>query len=136
VTTAAIDIVKTTATFRYVAPFALFLVLLALAPHLPLSPLAEAELRFAILGVACAVCWPVEISVVPKAPLASILTGLGVFVLWIAPEVLVPGYRNLPLFSKVTSNCWCSIRTSRPILPRACLSERLNDAHSPHLFSS
>jgi uncharacterized protein len=99
VTTAAIDIVKTTATFRYVAPFALFLVLLALAPHLPLSPLAEAELRFAILGVACAVCWPVEISVVPKAPLASILTGLGVFVLWIAPEVLVPGYRNLPLFS-------------------------------------
>jgi CAAX prenyl protease-like protein len=100
VTTAAIDVVvKPAAAFRYVAPFALFLVLLTLAPHLPLSPLYEAELRFAILGAACVVCWPVEISFVPKAPIASILIGLGVFALWIAPDVLIPGYRDLPLFS-------------------------------------
>ncbi len=84
---------------RYVTPFALFLVFLALFPRLPLDPRWEAPLRVAVLSVVCVICWPREITWWPRHWLASIAIGAGVFLLWIAPDVLIPGYRNLPLFS-------------------------------------
>ena len=86
-------------TVRYVAPFALFLLLLALAPILPLSALAGAVLRCVVVGAVCIVCWPRELSIIPRMPLASIAIGLAVFILWVAPETLFLGYRELPVFS-------------------------------------
>ncbi|HTU47911.1 MAG TPA: CAAX prenyl protease-related protein [Bryobacteraceae bacterium] len=84
---------------RYVAPFALFLVFLAISPRLPLDPRWEAPLRVVLLGAVCFVCWPREITVWPSHWLASIGIGAAVFLLWIAPDLLIPGYRDLPLFS-------------------------------------
>lgn len=83
----------------YIAPFAVFLILLAVSPHVPIDARWEAPLRVILLAALCWVCWPREISLWPSRLLPSIGIGAAVFVLWIAPDLLVPGYRNLPPFS-------------------------------------
>ncbi len=90
---------QTHPSIQYIAPFALFLLALGAFGYLPLNPTWAAPLWFLIFVPICIVCWPKEISIWPKRWLASIAVGVGVFLLWIAPEVLIPGYRNLPLFS-------------------------------------
>lgn len=84
---------------RYITPFVLFLLFLGVSPRLPLDPFWEAPLRVAALGTVCFVCWPREITLWPAEWLASSGIGVVVFLLWIAPDLLVPGYRSLPLFS-------------------------------------
>jgi uncharacterized protein len=90
-------------SLRYVAPFALFLLFLALFPRLPLDPHWEAPLRVALLGAVALACWPREISIAPSRWFASAALGAAVFVLWIAPDLLIPGYRELPLFSNAVA---------------------------------
>jgi hypothetical protein len=84
---------------RYVAPFAAFLLFLDIFPRLPIPATWEAPLRVLILAAVCIACWPREISVWPKHWLASIAVGVAVFFLWIAPDALIPGYRQHALFS-------------------------------------
>jgi uncharacterized protein len=84
---------------RYVTPFALFLLFLVVFPRLPIDAGLEAPLRVILLGAVCWVCWPREISLRPSHWLPSIGIGVAVFVLWIAPDLLIPGYRTLPPFS-------------------------------------
>lgn len=84
---------------RYVAPFVAFLVLLFAAEKIPVAPAWEAPIRLLLLAIVCFVCWPREISLAPRFPWLSVGVGLVVFVIWIAPELFIPGYRSLPLFS-------------------------------------
>lgn len=84
---------------RYVAPFAIFLLLLALTAKIPLQATWEAPLRVVVLGAVCVICWPHEISLRPTRPFASVLIGAAVFFLWIAPDLLIPGYRSSLWFS-------------------------------------
>lgn len=51
------------------------------------------------MAVVCCVCWPAELSLRPRHFLASIAVGLAVFVLWIAPDLLIRGYRENTLLS-------------------------------------
>jgi uncharacterized protein len=87
------------ASFRYIAPYALFLVFLIAAPHLPIPASADAPLRVVILGAVCYVCWPRQLSLRPRYWPASVGIGIAVFLLWIAPDVLIPGYRQSSFFS-------------------------------------
>jgi CAAX prenyl protease-like protein len=83
----------------YVAPFAAFVVLLVLAPRLPVEPRVEGILRVSLL---LAVLWVFSPLVIEwRAPnwLFSILLGVGVFLLWIAPDVIFPTWRGHWLFS-------------------------------------
>lgn len=75
------------------------MLLLALSPRLGINPWVESPLRVIVLGLACLVCWPRPLSLRPRFWLASILIGAAVFVLWIAPDLLIPGYRQSGLFS-------------------------------------
>ncbi len=84
---------------RYVAPFVLFLLFLAISPRIPLDPRWESPIRVIVLGAVCLACWPREISPWPSRWLASAAIGAAVFFLWIAPDTLFPGYRASPLFS-------------------------------------
>lgn len=84
---------------RYVAPYAVFLVFLAVFPRLPLDARIEAPLRVVLLAAVCYVCWPRDLSIRPCYWIASILIGIAVFFVWIAPDVLIPGYRQTVLFS-------------------------------------
>ena len=82
----------------YVAPFAVFVAFLALGDALALG---EWEFPFRVTVLA-AVIWNFSRSVLDfRAPywLASIAVGVAVFVIWVATDALIPGYRQHWLFS-------------------------------------
>lgn len=84
--------------FDYIAPFAIFVGLLALRRLLPLTPELFASLRFVVVTATLAVFSPRVIPLPPGFLLRSLLVGAAVFVIWIGPDVLWPGYRDFWLF--------------------------------------
>lgn len=83
----------------YIAPFAAFLLLLIAAPYWPWDPRWEQYFRVAVLA---AIIWIFSRKVVDfrcAAPVASVAVGVGVWLLWIAPDALFPGYRQHWLFT-------------------------------------
>jgi uncharacterized protein len=82
----------------YVLPFAIFLGFLGLRSVFPLPELTDQILRLVVLTlVLILVARPVIDLRVQRAG-ASILVGVVVFALWIAPDLLFPGYRHHWLF--------------------------------------
>lgn len=82
----------------YVLPFAAFMALLAIAPHGGWSPRAQAILRTAIpLLLIVLVALP-NVWLRVSRPASSVAVGIIIFLIWIAPDQLIPGYRSLPLF--------------------------------------
>lgn len=84
---------------KYVAPFGVFLAFLFISPYLPLRPEVKTTLWIVLLAPVCVVCWPRQISIRPVRAWSSMAIGAAVFVIWIAPDLLFPGYRSLPFFS-------------------------------------
>lgn len=83
----------------YVLPFAVFITLLAIQDWVPLPQYLEFGLRLLILA---AVLWVFSRKVVHLGmsnPAGTVAIGLAVFVLWIAPDALFPGYRRHWLFN-------------------------------------
>jgi hypothetical protein len=78
----------------YVLPFVVFIGLLALQQILPVP----VWLRFALsMAAIFAVSLP-QLRGGPSKPLLSILIGVAVFVIWIAPDRLSAAWHHLPLF--------------------------------------
>ena len=84
---------------RYIAPFAVFLLMLAASGSVPVSVEWEGPVRVLLLGALSVLCWPRHIPIRPRYLLASTTIGILAFFLWIAPEAVFSGYRNLGLFS-------------------------------------
>lgn len=86
-------------SLAWVAPFAIFMLLLVLMPSLPIAQPWESIVRVAVL---VASLWYFSRDVIASLRvqhgLASVLLGVAVFVLWIAPDALVPGWREHWLF--------------------------------------
>lgn len=82
----------------YIVPFLAILLFIAIRPMGILSPAVEWPLQAIALGALGILLWPPEISKRPRYWVASILVGLAVFCLWIAPEQLIHGYRESILF--------------------------------------
>jgi uncharacterized protein len=82
----------------YVLPFATFMALLAMRPYLPISDFADLLVRTLILAAVLVIFSRKQISLRPSFPLATVLVGVGVLVVWIAPDILFPGYRQHWLF--------------------------------------
>jgi uncharacterized protein len=98
----------------YVGPFCIFLGLLALSRILPLPALAIQAGMVGIMAlvIAGAAWWDVQPHASPGARLepghgidlrvshwaATVLVGVAVFAIWIAPDRLWPGYRHFWLF--------------------------------------
>ncbi len=82
----------------YVIPFALFLLSLALAGRVPMNPVWESPVRVILMGTVCFYCWPRDCKWQVVTPAAGTVLGIAVFFLWIAPDALIPGYRNSVLF--------------------------------------
>jgi CAAX prenyl protease-like protein len=83
----------------YVLPFVAFLGFLALQPYNPLSGPVEQVVRVALLAV---LLWLVSRPVLDfrlASPALTTLFGVAVFVVWILPDLLVPGYRSHWLFT-------------------------------------
>jgi uncharacterized protein len=82
----------------YVTPFIVFLTLIAIQRFIPLPQVAEFGLRVVVMA---AVIWIFSRHVIDfqvSQPFASIGIGVVVFLLWIAPDALIPGYRSHWLF--------------------------------------
>mgnify|MGYP000041235517 CR=1 FL=1 len=83
----------------YVLPFAVFIGLLALRPRLPLGA-AEYPVWLIVLSAALFYSRKV-ISLRCARPLSSVLLGVAVFAIWVAPDLLWPSYRSHWLFQNV-----------------------------------
>src|SRR5688572_3977769 len=86
-------------SFPYVAPFATFMVLLVLGPRLPIPARVEALLRVAVVTAVLLLCSRSVISLQVRHWATSIALGIGVFALWITPDVLFPDFRSSWLFT-------------------------------------
>jgi CAAX prenyl protease-like protein len=95
----------------YAGPFAVFMLLLAVADHVPLAQPWESVVRVGVIALAI---WYFSRHLVAsfRVPhwLGSIALGVGVFLLCIAPDALVPGWRDSALFqNSVTGHVKVSI---------------------------
>jgi len=82
----------------YVAPFVLFVVFLAAGDLLRLGEW-EHPFRCAVLAAGIWFFSRRVLALKPHYAFASILLGIAVFVIWVAPDALWPGYRTHWLFS-------------------------------------
>ena len=83
----------------YVAPFVVFLAILGLQPWIPIPPAALQVLFFGVMAVVIRLVALPVLNFEVRNWMGSVLLGVGVFVLWIAPDALFPGYRGHWLFS-------------------------------------
>lgn len=82
----------------YTIPFAVLIVLLAVRPYLGINPLLAQPLRALAVLTALLVFSRGVIRLKPASPVSSVALGLAVFAIWVAPDLLIPGYRHFWLF--------------------------------------
>ena len=85
-------------TTAYIGPFLVFIAFLALGKYLPVPPDVEQIIRFAVVAAAIWYFSRHLVSLKMVSPLGTIAIGVGVFLLWIGPDALFPGYRTHWLF--------------------------------------
>lgn len=89
---------RRSAAVPYVAPFVIFLALIGLSHLWPMPALADEILRLVVmLAVLSLVARPVMDFRMQNWG-ASVLVGVAIFILWIAPDLLFVQYRSLFLF--------------------------------------
>jgi uncharacterized protein len=94
----AIEAERRRSAIPYVAPFVIFLILIAIQSYIPISQTAEYGLRVAIMAAVLLALSTDVIDLRVSRPLATAGIGIGVFLIWIAPDALIPGYRTHWLF--------------------------------------
>ncbi len=82
----------------YVLPFASFMAFLAIQNYAALPPSIDYPLRVVVLSVILFVFSRHVIDLRSPHLLASVILGVAVFVIWIGPDLLIPGYRRHWLF--------------------------------------
>lgn len=104
---------RATTTIEWVGPFAIFAIWLLVDKRLPIANPAKEIVRDLVLAAAII---GLSRRVLPRtAPhwLASIGLGLGVFIVWVAPDYLVPGWRQSAIFQNgITGRLTTSIPPS------------------------
>jgi len=83
----------------YIAPFAVFMGFVALHSILPLPDLADQIVRLVVVAAVLVFVSRPVIDLRVTHLLATCAVGAGVFILWIAPDLLLPHYREFWLFS-------------------------------------
>lgn len=85
-------------SFKWTAPFAVFMALLGLMPLLDLPHAWALAVRLAVPGFVFLALSRDTIEWRLTAPAASVSIGVAVFIAWIAPDFLFDGWRNHWLF--------------------------------------
>ena len=100
------------AALPYVAPMAIFMGMLWLGPKLGIGEW-EFPLRVVILAAAVWFFSRDVLDLRAKAWLGSIVVGVAVFVVWVGPDALIPGYRSHWIFqNSITGKVATSIDTA------------------------
>ena len=82
----------------YVLPFALFILLLAVLPMTRVDPLTDQIIRLVVVGGALLLVSRSVLDFTVRHWLGTLAVGVGVFLVWIAPDLLFDGYRDFWLF--------------------------------------
>ena len=86
-------------SLQWIAPFAVFMLWLAVAPSLPFGQPWESIARVGVLVLVIALASGKFVrGLRVKHAMASIALGLAVCALWVAPDLLIPGWRSHWLF--------------------------------------
>ena len=102
----------------YVLPFAIFLGFLALHSFYPLPELIDQILRLVVLTLVLVLVARPVIDLRVQRVTGSILVGVAVFALWIAPDLLFPGYRQHWLFeNSITGSAKSTLAADAQIQP-------------------
>ncbi|MEP6962913.1 MAG: CAAX prenyl protease-related protein, partial [Acidobacteriota bacterium] len=83
----------------YVVPFVVFVAFMGLRSMLNLSALTEQIVWFTIMAAVIAIIARPALDFRVRQWAGTMAMGLGVFVLWVAPDLLFPGYRGHWLLS-------------------------------------
>jgi hypothetical protein len=100
----------------YVVPFVVFAVLLIAGPSMPASPRVEAIIRVALLTLVLAVAARGVIAFRVTHWVGTLAVGGSVFALWIAPDLLVAGWRESWIFQNGLTG---SLQISMPVSARS-----------------
>lgn len=87
----------------YVAPFAAFLLFLAVEKYLPFGPEIAYPARFVVVAAILGWFSREMVSWRASRPLASFFIGAAVFVIWIGPDLLWPHYRGHWIFQNAVT---------------------------------
>ncbi len=109
----------------YAVPFAVFMLLLALMPRLPISPVASLALGAIIAGGSLIGLSRSVLDFRPAMPWWSIALGVAVFFLWIGPDSLIPGWRSHWLFQNSLTGAAKSSLSSDSLSDPAVLALRV-----------
>jgi len=102
----------------YVLPFVIFLGFLALHSFYPLPELIDQILRLVVLTLVLVLVARPVIDLRVQRVTGSILVGVAVFALWIAPDLLFPGYRQHWLFeNSITGSAKSTLAADAQIQP-------------------
>jgi len=82
-----------------VVPFLVFIGFIALQAVAPLPPHVDLPLRVAVIGALLLFFSRPVIQLAPRHLALSLLLGVGVFLVWIGPDLLFPHYRQSWLFN-------------------------------------
>lgn len=83
----------------WIAPFAVFMILLAVGPSLPIPQPWESIFRVGVLvAVLLTISRDVVLSLRIRHALPSVLLGLAVCAMWVAPDQIFPGWREHWIF--------------------------------------
>jgi CAAX prenyl protease-like protein len=99
------------AALPYVVPFAVFMALIGLTLVWPLPALADQVLRLAVMAAVLYFVARPALDFHVEQWTGSLLIGVVIFVLWIAPDLLFPSYRHSFLFDNALLG---SARSSMP----------------------
>jgi hypothetical protein len=110
----------------YVLPFAIFLGFLALHSVFPLPELTDQILRLVVLTLVLVLVARPVIDLRVQRVTASILLGVAVFALWIAPDLLFPGYRQHWLFeNSITGSAKSTLAADAQMQPAVLILRTL-----------
>jgi CAAX prenyl protease-like protein len=85
------------ASLGYILPFAVFIAMLVVNPFVPVPQWARFVVEVAVIA---GVSLP-ALQGKPQYSILSVMVGVGVFLVWIAADQLLPGYRSLAIFNNV-----------------------------------
>jgi uncharacterized protein len=111
---------KACAFLAYSGPFLVFIALLALAPYTALPHRIQLLLWVIIPGAAIALWSRNVLEFHPSRILGSVMVGVFVFAIWIAPDLLFPAWRSHWLFQNPISG------TLQSSLPAEALKDPLS----------
>lgn len=83
----------------YVLPFIVFMAFLAVQRFNPAPPVWDSGIRILVLGAVLVIFSRRQIDLGMSRPFWTVVVGIGVFALWITPDLLFPSYRNFWLFN-------------------------------------